>query len=314
VPHAFGRRLTLGVEEELFLVDARTLDTVPAFTKLYPKPSERIKPELFECLLEITTPVCETAQQVLDELRDLRSVVRRHGADDGVAVLAAGTHPLARGPGQPLIPKQRYEKMAAQLGDAVYRQLVCGLHVHVGMPTPEACLKALAGVRPWLPELRALAANSPFVEGQDSGVESARTGRLAELPSAELPALDSWADWERATAGVDYTRLWWPVRPHPRHGTLEVRVCDQQTDVRRSAGFAGLVQALAAGALEPTGGAPQARGGLGPVVEEKARELGSWPLVEAVLARPPEAERQRHVACSGGLENVVRDLQVRTLE
>src|SRR5581483_7144983 len=241
---------TVGVEEELVLVDPETLQPAPVFERGLAVP-ERLKAELFACLVEAATPVCRDAAQALDSLVCLRREAANRAARAGARLVAIGIHPLARSHGQPIVCEPRYEEMVAKLGDAVYRQLVCGLHVHVGVASEEACLRALEGVLPWLPTLIALAANSPFAEGADTGCRSARIGRLGELPGGgRPPVLRRWSDWEAAVAGRDYTRLWWDVRPHPRYGTLEVRVADQQTSVQRSAGFAALAQALVATAAE----------------------------------------------------------------
>jgi carboxylate-amine ligase len=318
---------SVGVEEELFLVDAQTLAPVPLFSAVVPDPGPRLKAELFECLAEITTPVCADAGEVLAELRrrrvDLASRARSHNA----TILAAGTHPTARG-AQPIVPERRYLDLEEKLGDRVQRQLVCGLHVHVGVHDAESCLRAFEGVVPWLPVLLSLAASSPYVDGADSGLRSARAGRLAELPGGVTPpALGSWAAWERAT-GDDYTRRLWDVRPHPRLGTLEVRIADQQTDVGRSAGFAALVQALVrtladvdaepydrtlaaerrrTAAADPPD--PTELAALAALVEPAAHELGCWPLVCGLLEDPPEAERQLAL----GLPGAVRDLAERSL-
>jgi len=319
---------SLGVEEELFLVDARSLETVPLFTAVVPEPGERLKPELFACIVETTTPICADADSVLDELRRLRREVASRAAEHGATILAAGTHPLAVGAGQPIVPEQRYLDLVAKAGDRVFRQIVCGLHVHVGVPDAGTCLRAYEGVVPWLPALLALSANSPFFEGRPSEMRSARAGRLGELPSGgPPPVLRSWAEWELAT-GRDYTRRHWDVRPHPRFGTLEIRIPDQQTDVRRSAAFAALVQALvvsaadgevdpydralyvarrAAAAVEPPDPDELAR--LGRLVQPNARRFGSWPVVDELLAAPPEAERQLEV----GLPVALRDLAERSL-
>ncbi len=317
---------SLGVEEELFLVDARTLETVPLASRLVPEPGPRIKHELFECMVEITTPICAGPDRVLDALGRLRQEVAARAAALGAAILAAGTHPLARGQEERIVQDPVYLGVAEQLGPAVSRQLVCGLHVHVGVASEEACLQALEGVLPWLPDVLSLSASSPFADGADSGLRSARAERLAELPTGGAPpVLRTWADWESRTAGIDYRRLHWDARPHPQYGTLEVRICDQQTDVRRSAGFAALVQALvrATGEGRP---APYDRGlyarrrqqaaaqpsdvsGLAALVEPAARELGTWELVAELLAARPEAERQLAI----GLADVVRDLVRRSL-
>ena len=255
------------------LVDAETLELASGASRILRPTDERLKTELFECVLETTTPICETAEDALDSLRGLRAEVVRRAAELGLSVLASGTHPFSRGDEQTIVPEDRYLEMKAEVGPAIYRQIVCGLHVHVGMPDPETCLRAFEGVLAWLPEVLSLSANSPFLEGEESGARSGRVGRLAELPRAEAPPVfRSWAEWETFMAGRDYTRMWWDVRPHPRLGTLEVRIADQQTDVRRSAALAALVQAPPGGSrvswrspIAPStrGGAPQAAAGVG---------------------------------------------------
>ena len=237
---------SLGVEEELFLVDRETLETAPVFEQVVPEPDERLKPELFACVVETTTPVCRDADEVLDQL--VRAARRGRGASGrgGATVVAAGTHPLARAEGQPLVPLPRYERLRAELGERLYTQLVCGLHVHVALPDADTALRAFEGVVPWLPVLLALSANSPYAEGKATGLRSTRAERLLEMPTGGTPPpLPDWGAWEEATKGDD-TRRHWDAWPRPEHGTLEVRVMDQQTDVRRSAGFAALVQALVA--------------------------------------------------------------------
>lgn len=137
---------------------------------------------------------------------------------------------------------------------------------------------------------------------------SSRFGRLHELPrSGPPPALETVADWERAVAaaGVDYTRIWWDARPHPRLGTLEVRVADQQTSVERAAALVALVQALCAAP-------PQPGGELLDAIEPAARELGTWELVEPLRGQP-EALRQLEVGRRDGLEAVAADLVRRSV-
>jgi glutamate---cysteine ligase / carboxylate-amine ligase len=329
VNHAFGRFLTLGVEEELMLVDAREHALASGVSRILPERTERLKTELFECVVETTTTVCDSAEQVLEELRGLRAEVATRAAAAGLALLASGSHPFSRGDKQEIVPEERYRKMKAELGPAVYRQIVCGLHVHVGMPDPETCLRAFEGVLPWLPALLSLSANSPYLEGEEVGPLSGRAGRLAELPRAEAPPVfANWDEWEEFTKGRDYTRMWWDARPHPTLGTLEVRIADQQTDVSRSAAIAALVQALAAEASqsehEPfdrgaynrlraegaAGGLPL--DGLRAVAEPAARRLGTWDEVDGLLAAPAEAERQLAVGRSEGLREVAADLVRRT--
>jgi carboxylate-amine ligase len=313
----------LGVEEELFLVDAERLETAPRFSQLVPEPDERLKPEVFECLVEIATPICADAGGLLGELTRLRREVAARAAALGATIVAAGTHPLARGTGQPLVPLPRYEAMLAEHGERLYRQLVCGVHVHVSVPDAGACLRAFEGVLPWLPVLLAISASSPFAEGVDTGVRSDRSQRLLEMPTGGTPPplVRGWADWEAAARGDD-SRRHWDAWPRPAYGTLEVRVADQQTDVRRSVGLAALVQALVAtvaadehepydrgayarrraeAAREPPDAAEVEE--LRALVEPAARRLGGLGPIEELLAGRPEAERQLELGPAGALRD-----------
>jgi glutamate---cysteine ligase / carboxylate-amine ligase len=289
---------SIGVEEELFLVDAETLQPVPLAAVVVPEPGPRIKHELFAGVVEITTPVCSSADEVLDELGRLRAEVAARAAKHGAAILASGTHPTARGAEQPVTDEPLYRKIAEQLGPALSRQFVCGLHVHVAVPDEETCLRALEGVLPSLPDLLALSANSPFVEGVDSGFRSARADALLALPTGGAPPVfQTWADWEARTAGLDYRRLHWDIRPHPDYGTLEVRIADQQTEVRGSAALAGMIQQLVLSAASAKS-------------EPYDRDLYAERRAQAaVTPSGPEAARQLEV----GLPGVVRDLADRSL-
>jgi len=305
---SFGQSapFSLGVEEELFLVDADTLEPVPIAAVVVPDPGPRIKHELFASVVEITTPVCTDAGEVFEELRRLRSEVAALAAEHGATILAAGTHPTARGAEQAVNNEPLYRKIANGLGLALKRQFVCGLHVHVGMPDGETCLRALEGVLPWLPDLLALSANSPFVDGADSGLRSARADALMALPSGGAPPVfRTWTDWEVETAGIDYRRLHWDIRPHPDYGTLEVRIADQQTDARRSASLAGLVQQAVMSAASADAG-PYDRD----LYAEQRARAAAVASKTPVLGSPPEAERQLEI----GLPGVVRWLVDRSLE
>jgi carboxylate-amine ligase len=229
----------------------------------------RLKTELFASVFETNTDVCADATEVAAALPALRHAAAAAAAREGLAIAAAGTHPFALPEGQPIVKEQRYVTFLGWGGISVRRQGVQGLHVHVGMPDPEGCWRCLDAVAPWLPVLLALSANSPWLAGVLTGLASNRAPVLAELPRAGAPpAFASYAEWESwverlVRLGVieDYTRIWWDVRPHPKLGTLEVRVPDQPTDVRRSAGFAALLQALCAAAL--AGDLPTAAAALG---------------------------------------------------
>ena len=236
---------SLGVEEELLFVDAETLrGRRPASRASSARATTRVKPELFESFVELTTPALPDAPAVLAELRRRGRRSRSARGRHGLRVYAAGSHPLAPGHDQELVPLPRYEQMAKSVGAGVWRQLVCGLHVHVSVDDPVcACFEAVV---PWLPVLLALSANSPFSECEDTGFRSARR-RGACSPCRRAGRRRS---SRRGRPGGrhdgDSTRRHWDAWPRPEYGTLEVRVMDMQTDVRRAAGFAAIVQRLVA--------------------------------------------------------------------
>jgi carboxylate-amine ligase len=264
---------SLGVEEELMILDAETFEQVAAVDRILRgvegmELPGRLKTELFASVFETNTNVCATVAEVDEALPALRRAAAQAAAAEGLAVAAAATHPFARPEAQPIVKEQRYVTFVGYGGISVRRQGVQGLHVHVGMPTAEECWRCLEAILPWLPVVLAMSANSPWFAGELNGMASNRAPILAELPRAGAPpAFASYAEWEAwverlVSLGVmeDYTRIWWDVRPHPKLGTLEVRVPDQPTDVRLSAAFAALLQALCIAALEGAlpGGAPRA--------------------------------------------------------
>jgi carboxylate-amine ligase len=244
---------SLGVEEELMLVDAETLQPAgDGFSRVFGEATERIKPELFESFVEITTSVLETPDEVETELLALRREVAERAAAHDLAVLATGSHPTARGR-VPLVPVERYLRLKAELGPQLYRQHVCGLHVHVAVPDPETCLRAFEGVMPRLPGLLAASANSPFWHGAESGRRSIRSQILLEMPTGgPPPVLRSWDDWQVATRD-DSTRRHWDAWPRPEYGTLEVRVLDQPTSLRRTVELAAEVQRIVREAADSDG-------------------------------------------------------------
>jgi carboxylate-amine ligase len=259
---------SLGVEEELMILDATTFEQVAAVDRILKGVEGRvldglvlpgqIKTELFASVFETNTNVCTTAAEVDEALPVLRRAAATAAAAEGLAIGAAATHPFAIPEAQPIVKEERYVTFAGYGGISVRRQGVQGLHVHVGMPSAEACWRCLDAIVPWLPVVLALSTNSPWFAGELTGMASNRAPVLAELPRAAAPpAFATYLEWESwverlARLGVteEYTRIWWDVRPHPKLGTLEVRVPDQPTDVHLSAAFAALLQALCVTALD----------------------------------------------------------------
>jgi len=263
IEQQFGRSLTVGVEEELWIVDAETLQLVPAVQTLVTGAEERslpgtMKTELHASVVELTTDVSETAEQALERLFELRRAAREIAEQNGLVVAAAGSYPTSNPSEQEIAPVERYRDFVEYAGPSARRQGVSGLHVHVGMPDAETCFRVMETILPWLPLVLALSANSPYFEGRETGMLSIRAEVLGLLPrNGAPPAFRDYAEWERfiermAATGLanDYTSFWWDVRPHPRFGTLEVRSPDQATSIERTGSLVALVHALCAWAIE----------------------------------------------------------------
>ena len=245
--------MTLGVEEELMLLDAETFLPAAASHLLVGEiDAGTLKTELHASVIELATPVCRDGGELVASLRELRLEAARRAAEDGVVIAAGGAHPTAAIDSLPIVQEERYLSMIDELGHVARRQAVNGLHVHVGMDSLDACWNRFESVLGWLPAVLAVSCNSPFFDGVDTGMLSNRAGVLAELPRAGAPpAFASYADWQAwvehlVSLGVieDYTRLWWDVRPHPRLGTLEIRIADQPTSPARTELIVQLVSDL----------------------------------------------------------------------
>jgi carboxylate-amine ligase len=192
-------------------------------------------------------------------LADMRRAARATGA----GLLGAGTHPGAPEGSAEITDQDRYERIRYLLGDAAVTP-VAGLHVHVGMPDADTAVRVFNGLREHLPLLNALAANSPFRHGRDTGLASAREVTLRSWPRSGVPrALRDFADFEelaellcRAAGVADYTWFWWKLRPHPKLGTVEVRALDAQTTLEDTAALVALTHCLARHAAESESGSP----------------------------------------------------------
>lgn len=265
IPHAFGESgaWTVGIEEELFVVDATTLE--PASVPAELLDGTRLKAELFASVIELNTGVCASVADAATELEELRREAKRRARDYGLALAACASWPPAKPEEQAITPDDGYLRFVEYAGPSARRQFVSGLHVHVGVASPEACLRTLEAVLPWLPVVLAASANSPYLAGSETGLASNRAETLALLPrSGAPPVFASYGDWEHFAERLvalgladEWTRIWWDVRPHPRFGTLEIRMPDQPTRLEVTVAFAGLLQALVAGSKP---GVPADRG------------------------------------------------------
>jgi len=247
--------MTLGVEEELMILDAETYEPVAASHLIVGElEAGTLKTELHASVIELTTPICGDVDEVVSSLRSLRSAAAERAARHGCVVAAAGSHPTATLDSLPVVQEERYLSMIRDIGHAARRQGVNGLHVHVGIDAD--AWERLEAVLAWLPAVLALSCNSPFLDGVETGMLSNRASVLAELPRGGAPpAFESYAAWEvwverLVSLGImaDYTRLWWDVRPHPRLGTLEIRIADQPTSLERTELIVRVIRDLVADA------------------------------------------------------------------
>jgi carboxylate-amine ligase len=319
-------RLSVGIEEELMILDAETLQPAAAVDYFLGTPG--FKTELHASVVELNTGVSPDVESAIDELRGLRAAAAKIAAANGLAVAAAGAHPTAPFDSLPVVQEERYLTMLRDVGYSARRQGVNGLHVHVGLESGDACYERLEAILPWLPVALALSANSPFIDGVATGMQSNRALVLAELPRAGAPpAFGSYAAWESwverlVALGVieDHTRIWWDVRPHPAFGTLEIRIADQPTALERTGLIVRLLRDLVAAA--PASKAPRAdylqnrwaaaRSGLDATLlhPDGEQAVSARALARELLgAEPPEPEAHAQLA----VENVAADLVARTV-
>ncbi|CAN5809231.1 glutamate--cysteine ligase [soil metagenome] len=260
-----GSGYSLGVEEELPIVDATTGELVPKIEEIMGRLPEELREsvsyELFQSVLEIKTPVCATAAEAEKHLRGLRSRVGSWAAACGASLASAGTHPFSRYRDQKVTDQERYRQVIETLHWVAQREVIFGQHVHVAVPGPEESIIAHNRLSEQSPFLLALSANSPFWQGFDTGFESARVKIFETFPRAGLPpafpdyeAFENYVDLMVASGAMeDYTYCWWDVRPHPKIGTIELRVLDSQTSLKYTTSLTALTQCLVAQALEEVG-------------------------------------------------------------
>lgn len=345
----FGRSLTVGVEEELWILDAETLQLAPQVEKLVNGSEGRrlpgeLKTELHASVVELTSGISEDADEAVERLIELRRAAQEIAAESNLRLAGSGSYPTSIPAEQEIAPVDRYREFVEYAGPSARRQGVSGLHVHIGMPDADSCFRVMETLLPWLPLVLALSANSPYFECCDTGMLSVRAEVLGFLPRyGAPPAFRDYAEWEkfieRMTAtglANDYTSFWWDVRVHPHFGTLEIRAPDQPTSIERTAALVRLLRALCEWALDapPREFAPAERGiyqqnrwaaaRFGPhgklvhpdrdvavTVPALAREL---PVpVDGLETDRCEGDRQLEVGRAEGLQAVCADLVERSV-
>jgi glutamate---cysteine ligase / carboxylate-amine ligase len=253
---------TVGIEEEFALLDARTLDLVPRFEELRdvaaaddPLLSEAIAGELISSEIEIRSGRGDDLADALARQRDLRQRLFALAASHRIALGATGTHPWADYREQPNIDTEHYRRVVDGLQYVARRNNTFSIHVHVGVRDADRAVRVCDRLRPILPLLLSISANSPYVDARDSGLHSARSQTFTKsFPRCGIPdTFGSWAAFReyiefliRTESIVEYTQVWWSIRPHFSFGTVEVRICDAQSTAQEAEALAGLIVACVA--------------------------------------------------------------------
>jgi glutamate---cysteine ligase / carboxylate-amine ligase len=255
---------TVGVEEEFSILDPRTLGMLARFEQLReqaredPLLYEHITGELIASEIEIISGAGSDLHDALERQRERRRRLFALADAAGVALGATGTHPWADYREQEIIDTEHYRRVEEGLKYVAWRNNTFSLHAHMGVRDIDRAVKACDRLRPVLPLLLAISANSPYLDGRDSGLHSARTQSFTKsFPRCGVPdAFGGWAGYRdyihflRETRSiVEFTQVWWSVRPHFKFGTVEVRICDAQASAQESDALAGLMVACIAQAV-----------------------------------------------------------------
>jgi carboxylate-amine ligase len=291
-----GNDYTLGVEEEVMLLDPSDWSLAPAIDDvLAALPDElcdHVSSETHSSAVELRTGVHTTVGEAVAELAQLRGQLSVVLDSLGLAAGAAGTHPSAVWHEMAVSSRDRHQEVYGSMRELARREPTFALHVHVGLPSGEAGIAAFNRLRAHVPILLALSANSPFWQGRDTGLASARTPLFQAFPRVGIPrAFGSYGEYVRAVnllldcnAFPDHTYLWWDVRPQPRLGTVEVRIMDAQSTIDTTAALVALVQSLVR--LELVDGHADAALVHAPEVLDENRFLAARDGVEAKLVDP----------------------------
>jgi glutamate---cysteine ligase / carboxylate-amine ligase len=253
---AHNERPTIGVEIELCLVDSQTMALRSAIAQILRElPQElegSVKPEIFQCYVELNTKVCRDVAEAQYDLARKIQVVGEIALRHGLRLFWSGTHPFSPWQNQDITPDARYENLIDLLQETARRIVTFGLHVHVGVDTGDKAIMICDRILQHLPTLLALSVNSPFWQGRNTGLHSQRSKIMETLPTAGLPPLmRNWSEYawllnHMVETGFIKTirEIWWDVRPHHNFGTIEVRICDMPPSLEHVLGLTALIQCL----------------------------------------------------------------------
>jgi carboxylate-amine ligase len=239
IPFTSSAGSSLGVEWELELVDLDSRELVGSASEILAELGNgaehpKAKHELLESCIEVITGVCTTVDEAIADLRGTVAEVADAAARRGLGVVCSGTHPISDWAQQEISPNPRYEKLVEQMQWLARRLQIFGVHVHVGVRSPDKAIPIVNALTAYIPHFLALSASSPYWVGADTGLASARSKVFEGLPTAGVPyQLSGWEDFEEFMSTLisadtisSVREVWWDVRPHPQFGTVELRICD----------------------------------------------------------------------------------------
>lgn len=251
--------LTLGVELELQLVNTHDYDLAPYADDMLRLMHKRklpgsVVPEITSSMIEISTGICHSPQQVREELGQIRDALVQSADKLNIAVIGGGTHPFQQWHERRIYDKPRFKEISALYGYLSKQFTIFGQHVHVGCPDADSALLMLHRMSRYIPHFIALSASSPFVQGHDTAFDSARLNSVYAFPlSGRAPFVLHWSEFEKFFDKMTRTGVvnsmkdfYWDIRPKPEFGTIEIRVFDTPLNIERAAALAAYVQALAA--------------------------------------------------------------------
>jgi len=251
---------TLGVEEEYAIIDPETrglkshIHTLIRMAKGSRAIGENLmfQPELHQSVVEVATPVCRNIADVRRDVCRLRRMIIRDAESSGATIAAMGTHPFSDWKDQQITRRKRYQQIVDDMQDVARGNLIFGLHVHVGVPSPDAAVEVMNEARYFLPHLLALSSSSPFWLGRRSGLMSTRSGVFRRFPRTGIPSkFRSHQELKRHIEVLvqtgcieDAGKIWWDIRAHHKYPTVEFRICDLSTRVEETMCLTALVQAI----------------------------------------------------------------------
>ncbi len=245
---------SIGIEEEYLLVDPETGALAEAPQGLMDACAAELEgqfsPEFLQCQIEIGTRVCQNITEARADLQRLRGTVARVATEHGLAPIAVSCHPFGDWKAQTPTKRDRYNDLERALGGVARRLLICGMHVHIGVPSEELRIDLTNQLSYFLPHLLALSASSPFWQGEDTGLASYRLTVFDNLPRTGLPPqFSSWAEYQRSVQVLidldiieDTSKIWWDLRPSAKYPTIETRICDVAPRLEHTLTLAALIQ------------------------------------------------------------------------